>query len=160
MLNRTHYVPILKSKDGEFGALKELSAMAKSRLVPLVEVIPARWDFNKNKPTKSMNDQLKYVCNKLSTSWGVNHRFFLDLYWIPEAERTADGQHPVTFVFDDVRAKNLLPIPVTGLRSDGDYQTAVRDVIQTDSRGVCIRIKNEDLGEPSRLSDDLYTLLQ
>jgi hypothetical protein len=159
MLDHTHYVPILKGKDGEYGALKELSTTAKSKLLPLIEVMSIPWDFDNKVAAKSVDDHLATVCGKIADSWGTNQSLFIDPYWIDEAERMADGKHPLTYIFDDARVKNLLPIPVTGLRRDSNYQAAVKKIIQADQRGVCIRLENEDFKEMFELGGSLDTLL-
>lgn len=63
-LDHTHYVPILKGKEGEYGALKELSSKIKSKLVPLIEVIAVPWDFDNEVPAKAIDDHLEMVAEK------------------------------------------------------------------------------------------------
>lgn len=159
MLDHTHYVPILKGKEGEYGALQELSASAKSNIVPLIEVISIPWDFDNDVPAKTIDDHLKPVGQKIARSWGVDRPLFIDPYWIDETERMADGRHPVTFIFEEGRNKSLLAIPVTGLRRGADYQAAVKDVIRDDNRGVCIRLENEDFEDLLGLGGSLDSLL-
>lgn len=158
-MDHTSYVPILKGKEGEYEALKELPNSIKARLVPLIEIIPIPWDFENNVPAKSLDDHLSTVNAKLLDSWGKQHSCFLDLCWIPESERMADGTHPVTCVLDGARANGLLVIPVTGLRRDRNYQAGVKRVAGIDNRGVCVRLENEDFKNYDELNDDLTRLL-
>lgn len=64
MFNYNHYVPILKAKDGEFGALSKLPEEIKSRISPVIDI------FN-SKPEKSLDDHLIKIVKKIETSWGV-----------------------------------------------------------------------------------------
>ena len=83
----TDYVPILKGKDGEYGALKELSPSTKSKLTPLVEIISVPWDFENEVPKESIDTHLEDVCEKILASWGTDHPLYIDPYWIDESER-------------------------------------------------------------------------
>jgi hypothetical protein len=155
----TDYVPILKGKDGEYGALKELSPSTKSKLTPLVEIISVPWDFEKEVPKESIDTHLEDVCGKILASWGTNHPLYIDPYWIDESERMKDSSHPLTYVFDDGRKKGVLGVPVTGLSRDSAYQAAVKDIIANDKRGVCVRLDNDDFKELFDLSSNLDSLL-
>jgi hypothetical protein len=160
MFDHKHYVPILKGKDGEYGALKELPTVVKSRLTPLIETPPIPWDFVNEVPAKTIDSHLEKVCEKIGGCWDTTRPLFLDLLWIPESERMSDSRHPVTFVFEDCRSKGLRLIPVTGLRRATTYQDAVKDVIATDKLGVCVRLENEDFVGLSKLSAKLADLLK
>jgi hypothetical protein len=159
MFDHTHYVPILKGKDGEYGALKELNSATKSGLTPLIEVISIPWDFQNDQPKETIDTHLDDVAAKILASWGNTQPLYVDPYWIDESERMKDGRHYLTFVFDDTRAKGVLGIPVTGLRRDADYQLAVKTIVAADKRGVCIRLENEDFTELFDLNSNLDTLL-
>jgi hypothetical protein len=87
MFDHKHYVPILKGREGEYAALQTLSPEVKSALTPLVEIPPIAWDFAEEKPTKSIDDHLEKVGEKLECSWQESRPFFLDLLWISETER-------------------------------------------------------------------------
>ena len=44
--NHTHYVPTLKGRAGEYGALQAMTAEVKAALTPLIEIPPIPWDFD------------------------------------------------------------------------------------------------------------------
>jgi Beta protein len=159
MFDHTHYVPILKGKDGEYGALKELNGVTRSGLTPLVEIVSIPWDFQNDKPKETIDRHLDDVAEKMLASWGTARTLFIDPYWIDEAERMKDGRHYLTFVFDDARAKGLQAVPVTGLRRDLPYQQAVKAIMAADRRGACIRLENEDFSELFDLNRNLDDLL-
>ena len=64
------YVPILKSKSGEFMALSKLNSRAKKSIAPLFEVTPLEWDHSEQKKPKTLDDHLTSFCKKFITKWG------------------------------------------------------------------------------------------
>ena len=147
MSDQRRYVPILKGRDGEYGALESLTPESKDRLTPVIELPPIPWNFEEERPDRTIDTHLKKVSQKLSRAWGTGREFFLDFLWIAEEERMGDGGHPVDFVFDSARARTLCPIPVVGLiRSEG-YLAACANAVRQDNRGVCIRLQREDFAE-------------
>lgn len=147
MFDHKHYVPILKGKDAEFGAIKELSAEAKARLTPLIEIPPIPYDFENDQPAKSVDDHLEKVVEKLLACWMFHRPLFLDLLYIPESEAMEDGGHPLSYLFDNARKKQLKLIPVTALSRPDSYQAVVKEVIATDKLGVCVRVEADSFEE-------------
>jgi hypothetical protein len=96
--NHTHYVPILKGRAGEYGALQVMTAEVKAALTPLIEIPPVPWDFDDDQPAKTIDEHLQKVNRKISQSWGAERPLFVDLLWIPSDERMAGGEHPLTYV--------------------------------------------------------------
>lgn len=158
MFNHQHYVPILKGRDGEYGALQTLSPDVKKRLTPLLEVPPIAWDFGEDRPAKTVDEHLAKVSTKIERAWGLERPLFVDLLWIPEVERMADGSHPAAYVFQAAQARGLKLVPVTGLARDQAYQLAVRDHAAQE-RSCCIRLQMEDFVDPQDVSGQLETLL-
>ena len=109
------YVPILKGKNGEYGALEALSPEDKERMTPLIEIPPIPWDHTNDTPAKTIDQHLSKVDGKLEKSWGSDQLFFIDLRWIGERERISDGAHPLANLFGRVRLHALKAVPVTGL---------------------------------------------
>jgi hypothetical protein len=65
----------------------------------------------------------------------------------------------VRYVFDEIRARKLNVIPVTGLNRDVAYQEAVADAEDQDRRGICLRITTEDFEESDNIEGELSELL-
>jgi hypothetical protein len=65
MFDQEHYVPILKGREGEFGALRTLDDAAKIGMTPLVEVAPIPWDFENNLPAKTIDKHLEKIADRL-----------------------------------------------------------------------------------------------
>lgn len=55
MFSDKHYVPAIKWRQGEYGALEDLRTHHKAELTPLVDVPPTPWDFAEERPTKSID---------------------------------------------------------------------------------------------------------
>jgi len=139
MFDHNHYVPCLRWKQGEYQALYQLSPKAKAKLTPLVEVAEMNYDFEKKKAPKSIDEHLEEVADRFQKKWGPKP-VFVDLKHLSAFDRMKDGMHPLTFVFNDLRAKGVPAIPVTCLVRHTDHQTAVRRAIALDRRGVCLRL--------------------
>ncbi len=154
-----HYVPILKGRAGEYGALQVMAPEVKAALTPLIEVPPIPWDFESEQPAKTIDQHLGRLNTKISQSWGVERPAFVDLLWIAPSERMAGGEHPLTYVFRTARQTDLQLIPVTGLVRGDDYIAACRNAIRQDRRGVCIRLQREDFDEAEGVEAQVAGLL-
>jgi len=153
-----HYVPILKGKLGEFKALLELESSIKDKITPLIEVPPIPLDYDTGKPAKSVDTHLKKFVPNIERYWGKQRPAFADLNFIPD-NKMKNGEHPLSSVFQQARSLGLLLTPVTGLYRDPEYQTAAKDIIDTDGRGVCIRIEPADI-EDEELDNSITELMK
>jgi len=138
------YVPIIKWKMGEYQALLHLDAKIKKNIRPLIEIPPIGWDFEKQRLVKTIDEHLSGFGNKLQKKWGRDTAF-LDLVLLDKNERMTNGTHPVEYLFDDVRDHTKTAIPVTSPDRDAAHQQAVKDVIDADANGLCIRLSLKDL---------------
>ncbi len=159
MFDHKHYVPILKGRDGEYGALACIAPTLKERITPLIELPPIPWDFAEETPARSIDAHLKKVSQKIERAWGRDRPFFLDFLWIAESERMVDGAHPVDFVFNSADAHGLLPIPVVSLIKGEEYLAACANSIARNKRGICIRIQREDFADFPELNGELARIL-
>lgn len=100
------YVPILKAKQGEFGALRLLEEKIRSKIMPCIEVPPVPYDFKSQRPKTTVDRHLAMVADYLRRSWG-HLPFFLDVGLLPPEARASDGQHPVDRLFDVCKEKGL-----------------------------------------------------
>lgn len=144
MFNQYHYVPILKGKEAEYGALKTLKGKPKERVTPLWEIPPIPYDFQNGCPAKTIDEHLSNIEERILGAWVFNRPAFIDLSNIYEDERMQDGTHPLEYVLEQGRVKQLQLIPVSGLNRDEQYQQAVHNAHQTDRFGVCLRIGTEE----------------
>jgi hypothetical protein len=112
----------------------------------LIEVAEIGWDFETKTFKHTIDDHLAPVAKRIQDKWG--RRCFVDLNIIDPAERLSDGQHPVKFVFDDLRTKKCVGVPVTSLERDEYYNYAVSQAHSIDNNGVCLRLKIEQAAKP------------
>ncbi|MGH9967101.1 MAG: beta family protein [Pyrinomonadaceae bacterium] len=141
MFDHTHYVPVLRLKGAEKGALRYLVPGVRARITPLLELVSTK----NNSPRKIADD--------VRRSWGPAP-FLLDDLNYPES---TDGNALVRFI-SAMRSHGLQSIPVTGLNRAREHQNNVAGIIATDGRGACFRLNLEDLREPF-LTADLNDLL-
>jgi hypothetical protein len=161
MFGHDHYVPILKAKDGEYGALQTLFPATRQALTPLLEIPPIDWDYESERPKKTIDQHLQKVGQKIERAWGQRRRLFLDLpLWIPANERMTGGEHPLEYLFTSLRARGVDAIPVVGLLRPNDYLSACRDIITKDRHGVCIRILREDFVDSDGIDDVVGGVLE
>ena len=142
MFQYNHYVPVLKGKQGEFRALAKLSPKAIKNLTPLIDVPRIS-----QKSRKALDKHLDDVAHAIISSWNIEIPFFVDLFSIRLEERTSNNIHPLTYLFQRLRSA-VFPVfatPIIGLQRDNAYNEAVAQIIKEDSKGVCIRLLDEDL---------------
>ena len=151
ILGHNHYFPMLKAKEGEFGALSELTEEVKSLIFPLIDI------FSDSNGT--LEKRLPKIAKKISTSWGSDRSIFIDQFGIDLKERVSEKEHPLTFIFDKLRTLDVKAIPTTGFDRDEAYHTAIKMITKTDNRGICIRLLIDDMENTDELSDNLDTLL-
>ena len=155
MFDRAHYVPILKGKQAEYLALRELPDSVKDGFTPLVEIPSIPYDFVKERPAKTIKQHVEKVAENLEKGWGSNRPVFVDFDFIPPSEVLPDGSQPLKFVFDQGRAKELLLVPVTGTDRDIAYQNAVKEANDKDRLGICFRLAGEDFDDMTDLQSTL-----
>lgn len=164
------YVPILKAKDGEFGALACMDPTLKPLFTPLIDVPPVPYVLREvvledgTKTQRMVRITVdEHVCllgAKLKAAWGTDSPLWLDLGSDPGSEPLANGQPAIDFVLTDARKRGVQVIPVTDLRRDAAYQAAVQAAVRLDGRGVCIRLSQEDMASGNALGKSLDSLLE
>ncbi len=159
MFDGFQYVPILKGRQGEYGALQTTFSDAKPLLAPLIEIPPIPWDYKASQPGKTIDEHLRSVAGNIERAWGCFEPIFIDLMWIEDGERMVGGVHPLSHVFATIRNRGIQAIPVTGLARHQAYQEACREVIRMDGRGLCLRLQREDFDESDDLASQTSRLL-
>jgi hypothetical protein len=163
MFGPKHYVPILRWKRGERFALMELNAETRRFVTPLIEVTPKMFEAPKKgknqgvvpDPAKVLFETSKQVLK----SWGYEE-FFVD-FWHMDGRQVGkiNGKHALEYFTSEARAVHLKTIAVTSLARSADYQSAVRQVVETGGGGVCVRVSPEDLTD-SKVANKLAALLK
>lgn len=150
------YVPIIKSKRGEFTAVRLLQDDIKEYIRPFVDVLPPSRFAQK---PKTLAEQLTWVADHVGTAW--SGALWVDTFDVGPS--IAQGkQVAIEFVCRALRARAVAPIPVTGFEREAGHDQAVSRLLSEVATGVCLRLEEEDLLLPKKLPtllDDKMTLL-
>lgn len=134
------YVPVLKGKMAEFGALESCTS---DRIVPLLEILsPAT------------------AAPKVRKAWPRNN----DVIWIHsldlgESDNESDFASAIEKLFDELRP-DVLALPVLTATEEPVLLAAFARIITVDNRGAVIRVEAEDLlDDASDTRTDLQSTL-
>jgi hypothetical protein len=136
---------------GEYQALNRLSDQAKGKITPLLEIPPVGFDFEAGENRESWDAHLGDFGRRLRSKW-QSRPCFVDLKYIPKEVRVA-GQHPIDFVFGQVRDEGSTAIPVLSLASDRPFLNAVGRAVRADGRGTALRITLTDFDNDEMASE-------
>ncbi len=140
--NHTQYIPCLRWKLGEYQAVSQLPDTIKRVFTPIIEAPGKGYDFATRKEKKTIDELLAPFAKRVRNNWG-KLPCLVDLRLIKDTERMANGDAPVHFVFDELRALDCQAIPVTSLLRDAEYQQEIKAVMVKDKNGICLRITIE-----------------
>lgn len=157
MFDHRHYVPVLRWKQAERLALRQLDARTRAGMTPLIEVNPRALAAEEAADPAVVDKRCSKVAAEILGDWG-NGRAFLDLGLLAPGVRAAGGVHPLTKIFQEGRTLFPSFVPVTGLGRDVAYQDAARSVLAADNRGLCLRLKAGELERPG-LPEEIDRLL-
>jgi hypothetical protein len=147
--DQKHYVPILKAKAGELRALKEATDSVRATFTPVLEVmdVPPRYIEGADEPipSKSVEAHVVDVSKSIAKACGTGRNVFIDGFYIEELAALGDGREPIGGVLDELREADVKAIPVTGLDRFKEYNEAVKQAVEQDERGVCLRLQEPDL---------------
>lgn len=152
------YVPCLRWKQGEYQALFRLSSDTKDMITPLIEIPEIGYDFENATESTTIDEHLSQFAKRVNDKWH-NRYCLVDIHNVGVLNLLETGQHPLAFVFDDLRLKGALAIPVIDLDQDMAYQDEISRIVSIDKRGLCIRINVEEAAN-AKLKSLLDTLLQ
>lgn len=164
MLDDALYVPVLRWKPAEKDALQELREEDKSRLKPLLEIIPPRFQAKDGGPSPSVRDVLATIAREIDTCWGSSPVFVDVDHLINAGIREPSGSHLLEVLAQETRRVRPLfsrrsnLVPVTGLSRSEDYQNAVSSIVEEDKTGACFRITPREVSH-QKLAGKLEALL-
>lgn len=152
MFSDKHYVSAIRWRQGEYGALQELRADQRQSLTPLVDIPSIPWNFEDERPSRTIDQHLNNVPEQMATAWGTDAPIFVDVGLVDGTLRMISGRHPVDDLFERLATEGVHAIPVTATDRDADYQAAVAQVVARDGRGVCIRVSVDDLSDANSIA--------
>jgi hypothetical protein len=134
------YVPILKAKEGEYKAFPDLDPTLRTIVVPMFEILPLQDTDVDGHINQAAEKFAKHLIN-----WP---RVMIDFGLVDGGARMRSSIHPVEAFFARLRLDSVNGVPVVSLASDIAYLDAVANVIATDHRGMCLRLKIDDMSTP------------
>jgi hypothetical protein len=162
--DKKHYVPILRWKEAERGALSQLADQDSICVTPLIELVPDNFVQvvdRKGHSRKLSNSSITYkVAGQLFQCWG-ERPFFIDLWNLPRDILSQGYTHPLVMLGEYASTSRLSLIPVTGINRDKAYGDAVRTVLKTHHQGACVRLTPDEIKPPklNQALDDVLSFL-
>lgn len=156
-MNTKFYLPVLKSKQGEFDALSKLSAEAKQSIVPLLEITPMEWDHATKEKPRTMEVHLEKFCKKVIKKWPSNNAF-IDTNLINNKQ--ADGKSCIEYVFRLLHEKNIAPLPIVRVTSPDSFIDGINMIsIMYGLEEVGVRVTINNITSPS-FEENIQTLIR
>ena len=141
------YIPFLRWKMGEYQAVWRLTSFAHNLIMPIIAVPEQGFDFEKGENSKTLDDHLSQFTSRVEKKWGTTSECFIDMRYISCSELLADGRRAADFIFDDLKAKNIKFIPVTGLHETSSFEIALHNHIRSENHRLCLRVGLDEFGD-------------
>lgn len=171
---KKHYVPILKWKRAEQGALQVLGDEDKKSMTPLIELVMPTVPFYKkidkeNSVKKSLEERSAEIVRKFKEK---------RIKEIPEEILQCWGTGPVfvdfTLLYDGIQlkidslneivstgiSKKLKIIPVLNLNDDTKLKEVVVSAAKKANNGLCVRVTQSDLSDIDALDKKIEAFLE
>lgn len=105
------YLPVLKWKQGEQGAVKPLSLAMKSRMLPIAELQDRTYDWEKGLYKKTWNEHLDKLALTTKNAWGKIHEIAVDMNseFMPNLSKKSRHRH-----FAKLWEAGVQAVPVIG----------------------------------------------
>lgn len=147
ILTKDIYVPALRWRQGEYQALSRLAAAAKDRIVPFITIPEVEFDFETWQPKKSVQEHVHPFAARFNAKWGQRPAWVGVHPGIAD-KPMGDGRDIPAYVFEALRILEANAIPVVPLDAAPPIVASVGTIVATDSHGVAIAIRLEDLMKP------------
>ena len=142
------YVPILRPKQGEIWAIRDLSEGARRRITPFFDV--HRVQIINGRQKKSLDDHLVSILKRICKDWPSDREFFWDMYSIDLSERLKTGTHPVLWFGKNLYDYKMKAIPTVGTDRDEFYLEAIEKLFAKGlAQSLCVRVLRDDIETPS-----------
>ena len=162
--DHSHYVPILKGKQGELNALLNTDPKLFTSFTPMIEVPPIPSEYPEGQdtpiPAKTIDAHIKLVAKSFAKSLKGLPSVFVDGYYIELEDELDGGKSPIDALFEALRTAKIQFIPTIGLDRVEDYADSVKSAIDVDKRGVCLRLVESDIESFAALGAQITSLLK
>ena len=157
MFDSKHYVPILKWKRAEQGALKELEEKHKRIITPLIQFV-----MPKNKPEDKLEDviarfdgQLTEIPGKIIDVWG-KAPIFIDVSLLYSTSLKAKALNVISH--EGYKLGGVF-IPVIHLNDDEKVKKSAWNVVKETGSGLCVRLICSDFSDMMKLDQNIASLI-
>lgn len=130
------YVPILLAKQGERSALADTPRDVADGLRPMFVIPRPDWNYEEQRPKKSIADHIVDLPSKLAQTWGTGDAF-VDAQQLEDAP-VFDGDHPLFWLVRTAADFGLRLTPVVRITDTDRLVEVVADVAT--EFGACIRL--------------------
>lgn len=157
MFNTNHYIPILKWKRAEQGALKTLAEKNKEHITPLVQFVMPKYKPQEDLEAiiERFEDQSLQIPARVVEIWGRTP-IFIDvslLFTTPlKVKALGDitrGGHELGGIF----------FPVIHLNDDQEIQKVAYSLAKENKTGLCVRLICSDFADQDKLKQEIEGLL-
>jgi len=157
MFDSKHYVPILKWKRAEQGALKALEEKQKKDITPLIQFVMPKSKLQEQLEDviKRFEEQLTEIPRKLIEVWG-HAPIFVDVSLLFSTPLKAKALDVIS------RGGNKLGgifIPVIHLTDDKRIKESAWSVARMTKNGLCVRLICSDFLDMAKLGQDISKLI-
>lgn len=153
MFDSKHYIPILKWKRAEQGALKALEDDQKEHITPLVQFVMPKYkpDEKLENVVAKFEEQLPQIPEKIIEVWGTTPVFIdVSLLFTPELR----AKSIKNILLGGQKLKGVF-VPVIHLNDNEEIKNAAYSVAKKTGSGLCLRLICSDFS-----SSDLIQLNQ
>jgi hypothetical protein len=156
-IEKDAYMPILKWRMGEYQALLRLRDDVKDAIVPLIVIPPVEYDFDEQRPKKTLEEHISPFAERYRTKWG-DRKSLIDIDSSLENQNMTSGKGALLHIFDEIRSNKGNAIPVISLRNGAEHKKSVKIISKKDKKGFALRLRVEDLIDKNS-NNDIETLL-
>lgn len=144
MTRNFSYMPVLKWRQGEYQALMRLESHVKDAILPLIVVPPIEYDFEEQRPKKTVQDHIEPFAKRYNDKWG-KRLSLIDLHESLEGVSMADGTPVVEHIFNGLRSASLNGVPVVKVSHDDAHLDVIKVIVSVDNKGAALRVKLSQL---------------
>jgi len=157
MVNSKHYVPILKWKRAEQGALTMLSKEHKKYITPLIQFVMSNYDPEDELEAivQKFEEHLPEIPGKIIAAWGITP-IFIDvslLFTTPLKAKSLD------LISRNGYLSGGVFIPVIHLDDDSAIKTVAYSIARDNGSGICLRLICPDFSDPNKLNRSITEIM-
>ena len=150
------YMASLTARGGAFTAVQKLSPDAHSRSAFLFDL--PRPTLNEG---ETVDRELDKRAEGIAQCARLGGRVYFDVHDYPPELTTGTGLQPIEYLAERLHQNGAGCVPVTGTIEDRGraYVETVRNIVDAESGGVCLRLARDELEEPAFLESAINATL-